>query len=437
MAAKSKDDLKLKFQATMIEIIFWVAALTTAFFINISPQALKITNPAFLIVLLVAFLAILSANFLPTIASIKNKVIFSGFVYVVVFLAVFLFFNGATMWLVYYYLPIMIAFAMAFLVIVKPRGSTTVLIAVCIFFLGEVFWNIQVGSEKRIFFPPAFLRVYSLTLVTIFGYYLYNREQRAQLELKILNRKLEDAGELKSDFVANVSHELRTPITSIKNACVLLKKINNNLKSSGQNTQKFMDTSADELLEIIDLNIDRQSRLIDELLDLAKIEKGKALYKRVLIDVSTIASQVVNSLAMQAKAKNIILEADIQPNIPKIYASGDQIIQVYTNLIDNAIKYTKKGGHISLKIIAQDHSIKSIISDTGIGISQENICKLFNRFVRPDAILEYGAKGTGLGLAITKEILDLHGGCIWVESAIGHGSKFIFTLPYGLRQQDK
>jgi|GEM_PF-5765879 len=433
---KTIDKKQAPVQTTAIEVIFWAAALTVVLFVNMSPSALNVINPAFLIVLLVAFLAILSANFLPNISNIKNRIFFSTLVYTIVFFAIFLFFYGATRWLVYYYLPIMIAFVMAFLIIVKPRNSTTVLIAVCTFFLGETFWNIQIGSGKKLFFPPAFLRIYSLTIITIFGYYLYNRELKAQKELTLLNKKLHEADKVKSDFVANVSHELRTPITSIKNACVLLKKMSVTLKSE-INNEAFKDVSASELLDIIDFNVDRQSRLIDNLLDLAKLEEGKILARRSLISIPDIAKRVVDSLIMQANIKGVILETDIQPDIQKIYASEDQVTQVFTNLLDNAIKYTPASGKVFLKIISEDHGVKSIITDTGVGIKQEDLEKLFKRFARTEDVLERKAKGTGLGLAITKEILDSHGGRICVESQRGKGSTFTFILPYGLRKNDK
>lgn len=408
----------------VIEAVFWVAALTVVLFINISPQVLKTTSPAFLIVLLVALLVILAANLLPAISSRRNKILFSVIIYVVVFLAVFLFFKGLVSLLSYYYLPIVIAMTMAFLIMAQPKGSMAMLIAVCTFLLGEAFWSIQVGTGKKLVFPGAFLRVYALSLVTIFSYYLYQRELKAQAELKLLNQKLKSLDNLKSEFVANVSHELRTPLTSIKNACVILKKAQNG-------------AAAQELLDIIDSNVDRQSHLINNLLDLAKIEKGKIRASRSLVDMGAAAKQVVSSLAISAKNKGVSLKTDIEPALQNIYGSLDQLAEVYTNLIDNAIKYTPTGGSVLLKIESDKGGIKSTVADTGIGIREDDIAKLFDRFKRLEAIMENKTKGTGLGLAITKEIVELHGGRIWVESQPGKGSKFTFILPLDLRRVDK
>jgi len=407
----------------IIEMLFWVLALTAVLFINISPQALKNTNPAFLVIFLVALLAILSTNFLPKLSGRNKKIIFSLFVYSAVFFALFLFFKGFTNILVYAYLPALIAFTMAFIVIVQPKGSITTLIAVCTFLLGEAFWNIHIGQGNKVLFPPAFIRVYSLSLVALFGYFLYNREIKMQAEMVFLNERLKKLDAVKSEFVANVSHELRTPLTSIKNACTILRKT-------------VSQPQAKEMLDIIDSNADRQSRLVNNLLDLAKIEKGNLRPVRTLIDLAVLAKQIITSLTMAADAKGITIEFFTEPRLPGIYVSSDQMLEVYSNLIDNAIKYTPKGGNVSIKIQKYQGGIKSMISDTGIGINEKDIPKLFDRFRRLDAVVENRGKGAGLGLAIVKEIVDAHSGKIWVESMPGKGSCFIFTLPVGLRRSD-
>jgi len=424
------NDKKIAQHSNLVEIVFWVAAITVVLFINISPQALRTTSPAYLIIFLVALLVILAINLLPNIEGRKNKILFSSTVYAIVFLAVYLYFKGLSTWLIYYYLPIVIALTMAFIVIVRSKGSITLLVAVCTFLLGEAFWNIHVGEGKKIQLPTGFIRFYSLSLVTLFGYYLYSRELRIQKDLRELNQRLKTLDSMKSEFVANVSHELRTPLTSIKNACLVLKK----MSTKGCVTP---DASPVELLDIIDANVDRQSRLINNLLDLAKIEQGAIKAQRALIDLSGIVKQVVSSLSMQAKTKGIKFDIDIQPDAPKIYASADQMSEVFTNLINNAIKYNKQDGVISIKITKELGGIKAVIKDTGIGIKSEDIGKLFDRFKRLETILGNRTKGAGLGLAITRQIIDSHLGKIWIESIPGEGSSFIFTLPVGLRDIDK
>ncbi len=418
-----------RFNIVAIEAVFWAAVLSVSFFMNISPHVLKTTNPAFLIIFLVAMLAILSANLLPSILGRVKKIIFSVLIYAIVFFALFLFFKGANFALSYYYLPAAIAMAMAFLLIVKPKSSVAILVAVCVFLLGEAFWNMHVDSGNKIVLPAAFLRIYSLSMVVMFSYYLYAREAQLRYKLKALNQRLESLDNMKSNFMANVSHELRTPLTSIKNACALLKK----KEEAGHN----IDISTKELLSIVDASVDRQSRLVDNLLDLAKIESGKVFTRRLLMDVGPIAKEVAASLRMQANAKDIDLRVDISPDLPKVYASSEQIAVVFTNLLDNAIKYTNPKGKVCLEIVKCGHGVKSIITDTGIGIKKDDVGKLFERFQRLVELSQNKPKGTGLGLVITKEIIQLHGGEIWIESEYGAGSKFIFTIPAGLRGGDK
>jgi signal transduction histidine kinase len=153
--------------------------------------------------------------------------------------------------------------------------------------------------------------------------------------------------------------------------------------------------------------------------------------------MGAIARQAAESLSIQAKVKGLSLELSVQPALRKIYGSTDQISEIYTNLIDNAIKYTASGGLVSVKINEEGDSIKSVISDTGIGIEPDDVAKIFDRFKRLETILGHKAKGTDLGLAISKEIVESHGGRIWVESSSGKGSNFIFTIPFGLRDIDK
>ena len=329
----------------------------------------------------------------------------------------------------YYYLPALIAISMAVLLVVDPRSSVIILVAVCTFFLGEGFWRISISSGKGLMFPAAFLRIFSLTLVTIFAYYLYRREMTMRNHLKIVNERLKDLDRLKSEFVANVSHELRTPLTSIKNAVSLFRK-----KLSDQNK---ISISYDELIDIISSNIDRQSRLISSLLDLAKIEKGGGSAERSLINVGKVAQGVLKSLKIEADINNIDFSVDISKNLPKIYASEDQIAGVYTNLLQNALKYTGERGRIFLRIRVVQNKIESVIEDTGAGIPQEDLDKIFDKFVRLERVLERRKEGTGLGLVITKKIIESHGGKISVESTIGKGTKFTFTLPSGLRPGDE
>jgi signal transduction histidine kinase len=333
----------------------------------------------------------------------------------------------------FYYLPAVVALSMSFLVILKPQIYVIILVGLCIFFLGETFFGIHITSGGRVQYPTVILSVYltfTFSLLAMFTYYLYNKETLIRRRLNMLNEQLRELDRLKSDFVANVSHELRTPLTSIKNAVVLLEK-----KIGKQETE--IPVSLNELLDIIISNVDRQCHLIDGLLDLVRIEKGGKNISRSLVDIAKIAEGVLRSMKMQASTKNIEITSDIQKNLAKIYASEQKIDEVYTNLLDNAIKYTKEGGKIKLQIRLVGSEIESSVEDTGVGIAPENLGSLFDKFKRFQETWKYENKGAGLGLVITKEIIELHGGKIWVESKLGAGSKFTFTLPLGLRQSDQ
>ncbi|MCM8771280.1 MAG: HAMP domain-containing histidine kinase, partial [Candidatus Omnitrophica bacterium] len=331
----------------------------------------------------------------------------------------------------FYYLPTIISIFLTTLVMVDIQIHYIFIVGLCMFFLGDVFLDINITPAGQLKYPLMFMGTFSLALLIMFTYYLYARERVIRQRLSALTERLKTLDRLKSDFVTNVSHELRTPLTSIRNAAVLLK-------NKTDNKQTEIAVSEGELLDIIITNTDRQSRLIDTLLDLAKIEKGRLSMGRALVDIGKIAEEVMRSLTMQATKKEVELVRDIQENLPKIWASADQIAEVYTNLIDNAIKYNKKGGKVIVHIRVAENALESVIEDTGVGIAPENVKRLFQKFKRFDeSQLENKTKGTGLGLVIAKEIIEMHGGKISVESKLGEGTKFKFTLPGGLRKKDE
>ena len=174
-------------------------------------------------------------------------------------------------------------------------------------------------------------------------------------------------------------------------------------------------------------NIDRLSRIVNDLLDISKIESGIKL-KKELINAVELAKAVIFDFYLKAKAKGIEIKESFSDKKIEVYVDKDRIIQVFSNLIDNAIKFTDKGD-ITIAITDKKDVVECNISDTGAGISEEDIPKLFAKFQqlrRPDG---QGEKGTGLGLAISKGIVELHKDRIWVESVLGKGTKISFTLP--------
>ncbi|MCM8786953.1 MAG: ATP-binding protein [Candidatus Omnitrophica bacterium] len=223
---------------------------------------------------------------------------------------------------------------------------------------------------------------------------------------------------IRQDFVANVSHELRTPLTSIKGYAETLLE-----------GALFDKKNAKDFVEIIYQDASRLAKLIDDLLDLSKIESGKLEMVFLPIDILDVIEKVVKILEPQAKKKAILVTLNIPLNLPKVLADQNRISQVILNLLDNAIKYTPDKGKVTISAASKDKFIQVDISDTGIGIPEDAIPHIFERFYRVDKARSRELGGTGLGLSIVKHIILNHGGNVWVESKVSYGSTFSFTLP--------
>jgi PAS domain S-box-containing protein len=223
---------------------------------------------------------------------------------------------------------------------------------------------------------------------------------------------------MKSEFVSTVSHELRTPMTIIRESVSqvmdgLLGEINEGQKKNLMMSQK---------------NIDRLSRIINELLDISKIEAGKVVLKKQLVDVVRIARDVMLSLNKKAAKKGLKIVGDFSSEKLELYADRDKLVQVFTNLVANAIAFTKKGG-IRIFIKEGRGFIQVSVSDTGKGISQQDMPQIFEKFQQFERTAGAGEKGTGLGLTISRSIVEMHQGRIGVESKLGGGTTFRFILP--------
>lgn len=223
---------------------------------------------------------------------------------------------------------------------------------------------------------------------------------------------------LKDEFVSTVSHELRTPLSITKEGVSLvLDGIAGNLN---EKQAEILTTSMG--------NIDRLARIINDLLDISKIESGKVELKKEMIDIVDLIRNVAGSFDSKVKEKGLELKMDLPWQQINIYADADRIIEVFTNLFSNATKFTYQG-FIAVSIQDKGFEIECTISDTGIGIAKENMPYLFDKFRQFSRMAGGGEKGTGLGLAIVKGIIEMHKGKIWAESEIEKGTKFIFTLP--------
>lgn len=247
-------------------------------------------------------------------------------------------------------------------------------------------------------------------------------ESEVQSRTKQLSSVLEEVQKVskaKSDFISAVSHELRTPLTSIKGYASIL--------ITGK-VGKIPD-EVKKRLEKINKHSDNLVKLINDLLDISRIESGRAEMNFTKHDILSIVENVQDLLTPQIKQKNIQCVARIDDNIPHIPIDAGQIERVFINLIGNAIKFTPEKGTITITAQCDDKNVTVAIADTGVGIEEEYIPKLFDEFYRVENEINQSLKGSGLGLALAKRIIEAHHGEIRVTSKINEGTTFHFTLP--------
>ena len=243
--------------------------------------------------------------------------------------------------------------------------------------------------------------------------------RRKNFELEQQNRSIQEANRLKSQFVSMVSHELRTPVTSIQGYLALVLQ-----GESGELTAEQR-----EFLTVVQNNTDRLLALINDLLDLARMEAGRIELHRTALDLARLIQDAARALRPLIAAKEQRLTLDLPPGLPPVWGDATRAAQVLTNLISNAHKYTPAGGSIQVTARAADSSVRVEVRDTGIGLSEEDQTQCFTKFFRAKDRRAQEAGGTGLGLAITRSLVELHGGEITVSSAPGQGSTFAVTLP--------
>ncbi len=248
--------------------------------------------------------------------------------------------------------------------------------------------------------------------------------QERTTELREINARLTEYDRMKSEFLSNVSHELRSPLAAVASAAKIINRYGDENKRSGK---RFSSVIMDET--------DRLGRLINDLLDLAKIEAGRVEWNMARIENSVeIVDHVVSTFRPLADEREIDLSLDSPATLPAIHLDADRIIQVITNLCSNAMKFTPKGGVIRVGARETVHqglaSVEISVTDTGPGIPQDELEKVFDRFHQVKAKRDGNKpKGTGLGLAICREVVNHHGGEIWAECAAGGGCRMVFYLP--------
>jgi signal transduction histidine kinase len=245
--------------------------------------------------------------------------------------------------------------------------------------------------------------------------------QKSNEQLQETNRKLQEIDKMKSDFISVVSHELRTPLTTIKAfvELILMKP-----EMHGQQRAKLAST--------INLEADRLTRLIEDLLDLARIEENSMKWRFEELAIDDVILQSLEYIRPLLENKGLHLTTKFNSPLPILRGDRDRLAQVVTNIISNAIKFTPAGGSIDITAHAESVPAEQIvvsISDTGLGIPAQDLGLIFEKFQRSGDQLTNTIEGSGLGLAIARRIVEYHGGRIWATSMYGKGSTFTLTLP--------
>ncbi|HUX84101.1 MAG TPA: response regulator [Chitinophagaceae bacterium] len=262
---------------------------------------------------------------------------------------------------------------------------------------------------------------------------LFRDLQQAKLEAEAAGKAAERANEAKSAFLSTVSHELRTPLTSVLGFAKIIQKrmedrIFPHIDASDPKTQKAVDQITENLKVVISEG-ERLTHLINDVLDLAKIEAGKMEWNSQLVSMPEVADRAIAATTSLFDQKSVQLIREIKGPVPEILGDPDKLIQVVINLLSNAIKFTQQGS-VTCRVTNEEDAILVRIIDTGIGIAPKDYEAVFEQFkqVGGDTLTDK-PKGTGLGLPICKEIVEHHGGRIWVESEVGKGSIFSFSIP--------
>ena len=231
-----------------------------------------------------------------------------------------------------------------------------------------------------------------------------------------VERKLVD--QLKDEFVSTISHELRTPLSIIKEGTSLI-------------LDGLVGAVSDEQAKILRIgreNIDRLAHIIDNMLDIANLDMGRVVLKKQRVNLTELVGKAIQPFEAKAREKGIELKLQLPETPVEAPADPQRLLQVLSSLLENAVRFTPKGS-VEISVSAENDRVICQVSDTGAGISEEDLPKLFRRFQQFGRKYGPGEQGTGLGLAIAKQLVELHGGQMQVRSQLGHGTQIVFTLP--------
>jgi signal transduction histidine kinase len=230
-----------------------------------------------------------------------------------------------------------------------------------------------------------------------------------------MSAELENLEQSRRDLVANVSHELKTPIAAIR--------------AHLENLLDGVEEPDPKTLEVMLAQTERLGRLVEQLLDLSRLESGEIPLQRSEVAVAPLVSRVASEIAVARAGTGVQVERQIADGVPPLDADPERVHQVLFNLVDNAVRFTPPGGVVTISAVPAGDSVRISVADTGIGVSPEHLPRLFERFYRADQARARGDGGTGIGLAIARSVVEAHGGHISAESEPGAGSVFRFDLP--------
>jgi signal transduction histidine kinase len=238
-------------------------------------------------------------------------------------------------------------------------------------------------------------------------------------ELRAANDRLLEVDRLKDDFMASVSHELRTPLTSIRAFSEILR-----------DDPKTALADREHFLGIIVSETERLTRLVNQILDMAKIESGNAEWLVEDVDLASVVEQSAAATSQLFRDKGVSLTLNLAPGLPLLRADRDRMMQVVINLLSNAVKFAPQGeGKVTVSLTADETELRVVVRDNGPGIRKEDQKVIFDRFRQGGDAMTSKPTGTGLGLPISLKIVEYFGGKLWVESEPGEGASFIFSLP--------
>lgn len=270
---------------------------------------------------------------------------------------------------------------------------------------------------KELIFPVSFA-ILGFILIIVALLIKSIRHKKYHDELSRAKQLAEDANNAKINFISNISHELRTPVAVISSSNQLLRRLNHNANSDIDNT-----------LDIIDQNANRLIRLINNIIDIAKIDSGFGNLNSKNIDVINLIEDTVLSVVPYAMSKELEIVFDTNVEELIMAVDSEKIERIVLNLLSNAIKFSKSNSKILTNIVVNDKVLTFIVKDFGIGIDEKNLSKIFAKFTQIDDSFTRYNEGIGIGLSIVKSFVDLHGGTISVDSKINEGSEFKVSIP--------